>query len=472
MTLTVREYAILMRRDLYAFVQRAFHELNPQTPFLPAPYIELMVSKLEDCRSGKIRRLIINLPPRSLKSHCVSISFVAWLLGHDPSLQIIAASYGQDLADKLARDTRIVMESDWYRALFPTRLSERRAVNDFSTTAYGTRMATSVGGVLTGRGADVVIIDDPLKPDQALSEVGRKGVNEWYENTLLSRLNSKSKGCIIIVMQRLHQDDLVGHVLQREDWTVLSFPAIATDAERVLFSTPYGEQLFIREPGEALHPEREPIEALEKMRRTIGAYNFSAQYQQSPIPVSGNLVKREWLRFYDPAAERGRPSRVVQSWDTANKTSELNDYSVCTTWSVHGKDLYLIDVFRQRLNYPDLKRAVVAHAHRFNADVVLIEDKASGTQLIQDLKNDFLFGVTEYKPPAGSDKIMRLHAVTDRFENGHVFLPQTAPWLEEYIAELIGFPGTRHDDQVDLTTQALDYLREPDFLTMYMKAWS
>jgi hypothetical protein len=191
------------------------------------------------------------------------------------------------------------MEADWYRALFPTRLSARKAVNDFTTTAGGTRMATSVGGVLTGRGADVIVIDDPLKPDQALSDVGRKAVNEWYENTLLSRLNNKRTGCIIIVMQRLHQDDLVGHVLPQDDWTVLSFPSIAEELECIPFSTPYGMRRFFRQPGEALHPERESVAEYEATRRRIGLYNFSSQYQHRPIPISGNLVKREWLRFYD-----------------------------------------------------------------------------------------------------------------------------------------------------------------------------
>lgn len=166
-----------MRHDFVAFVHRAFVELNPQTQFLPAPYIDLLASRLEDCRSGKTRRLIVNLPPRSLKSHCVSISFIAWLLGHNPAVKVIAASYGQDLAEKLARDTRTVMRSSWYRALFPTRLSTRCAVDDYSTSAGGSRRATSVGGALTGLGGDFIIIDDPLKPDQALSETGRKGVN-------------------------------------------------------------------------------------------------------------------------------------------------------------------------------------------------------------------------------------------------------------------------------------------------------
>jgi predicted phage terminase large subunit-like protein len=463
-------YGSLLRRDLVAFVQRAFCELNPQGRFQSAPYIELLASRLEDCRTGKIKRLIINLPPRSLKSHSATVVFPAWLLGHDPTIEIIAASYGQDLADKLARDTRKVMESDWYRTLFSTRLSTRRAVNDFATTAGGTRMATSVGGVLTGRGAEVILIDDPQKPDEALSETGRKAVKEWYDNTLLSRLNNKSTGCIIIVMQRLHQDDLVGHVLSRDDWTVLSFPAIAEEDERIPYMTPYGPRQFVRWKGEALQPERESLHEYELMRRRIGLYNFSSQYQQQPIPVSGNLIRREWLRFYDPD-QRLQKRRIVQSWDTASKTSELNDYSACTTWSVEGDKFYLLNVFRRRLNYPDLKRAIIAQANDYHWPTVVIEDKSSGTQLIQDLRNERVVTVIEYKPPSGTDKIMQLHACSDRFENGRVFLPERAPWLDNYIAELIGFPGVKHDDQVDSTTQALDYLREPDVVAQFIRAF-
>ena len=208
------------------------------------------------------------------------------------------------------------------------------------------------------------------------------------------------------------------------------------------------------------------------MRRRIGLYNFSSQYQQRPIPVSGNLVKREWLRFYDTDGAPRKYLRVVQSWDTAAKTSELNDFSVCTTWGVDRDNYYLIDVFRRRLNYPDLKRAIVAHASRFDADQIVIEDKSSGIQLIQDLQNEGVRTVIEYKPPPGADKVMRLHACSDRFENGRVFLPRNAPWLDEYMTELVGFPGTKHDDQVDSTTQALDHLREPDLVATYIKAFS
>jgi predicted phage terminase large subunit-like protein len=469
MNLTPAEYEFILRRDLPSFIQRSFYELNPQTRFISGLHIEMMAAKLEACRQGKIKRLIINLPPRNLKSHCTTIAFVAWWLGHNPSGHVICASYGQDLSDKMARDCRTIMLSSWYQRLFPTRLSNRQAVHDFITTEQGTRMATSVGGVLTGRGADLILIDDPLKPDDALSEPRRKAVNEWYDNTLLSRLNDKANGCIIIIMQRLHQDDLVGHVLEQEPWEVLSFPAIAEEDETLEIESILGKRSFERKVGEALHPERESLAIYQAMRQTIGEYNFVSQYQQDPAPLGGAMVKTNWLKFYEPYEQPESYNRIVQSWDTANKATELSDYSVCTTWCVLYKKYYLLNVFRRRLNYPDLKRMVIQQAQRFEANAILIEDKASGTQLIQDLIFDGVLGVTEYKPPPGTDKIMRLHAQTAMIENGFVFLPRSASWLPDYIRELTGFPGTKYDDQVDSTTQFLDYIRATHSLEVWIK---
>src|SRR6202163_725033 len=338
--LSADDYRQILQLDFMSFIERSFCELNPQTPFFTAPYIELIASKLEAVRRGKVKRLIINLPPRQLKSHSASIAFVAWLLGHDTTKHVICASYGQDLADKLARDCRNIMNAAWYRELFPTRLSERKAVNDFTTTAQGTRMATSVGGVLTGRGADIIIIDDPLKPDEALSETKRRAVNEWYDNTLLSRLNDKAQGIIIIIMQRLHQDDLVGHVLGQEDWDVVRFPAIAEEDEQYVIETLFGKTEFRRAQGEALHPAREPLATLARMRESMGEYNFASQYQQSPMAKGGAVVKTSWIQYYDEA-DLPPFYAPYQSWDTATKASELSDYSVCTTCGYHDKKFHL-----------------------------------------------------------------------------------------------------------------------------------
>ena len=457
--LTAEEYACILKSDLTSFIEASFYELHPGHRLDLAPHIEVIATKLEAVRSGQTRRLIINLPPRHLKSHCVSVAFVAWLLGQDPARHVICASYGQDLADELAGACRRLMQSPLYRTLFGNVLGGRQAVNDFETIAGGRRLATSVGGVLTGRGADIIILDDPQKADEALSEASRKATHTWFDNTLLSRLNDKSKGAIIIVMQRLHQDDLVGHALEQEDWEVLSLPAIAEVDECHMIDGPLGRRFFRRKAGDILHPARESAVSLANTRRAISEFSFASQYQQNPIPLGGAIVKTEWLRMYGPGEQPARFPYILQSWDTANKSGDLNDFSVCTTWGVFKKHYYLLDISRKRLTFPDLKREVGRLAQLFSPRVILIEDKASGTQLIQDLKREGRHPITPYSPPSGADKIMRLHAQTAVFENGQVLLPKEAPWLTDYIAELTGFPGSRYADQVDSTTQALDYLQ-------------
>jgi predicted phage terminase large subunit-like protein len=352
------------------------------------------------------------------------------------------------------------MMSGWYQRIFPTRLAPyRHAVQEFITTRQGYRLATSTGGVLTGRGADLILIDDPSKPEEALSDARRKTTNEWYLNTLYSRLNDKFGGAIVIIMQRLHEDDLVGHVLGQEAWEVVSFPAIAEADEVHAIETIWGPRCFARRPGEALHPAREPLLVLQNIRRTIGEYNFAGQYQQSPAPLGGGLVKTEWFKRYSETDRPARFERMVQSWDTANKATELSDFSVCTTWGIRGKDLFLLGVFRRRLEYPALKRAVREQQNLYHATEILIEDRASGTQLIQELIADGCYGVTRYQPDC--EKIMRLHAQTAMIENGFVHIPESAPWLAEYLHEMTVFPNGKHDDQVDSTAQFLDWFKKP-----------
>src|SRR5437867_2086698 len=387
--LTRAEYETLLRQDLGTFAARCFQDLNPQTELAMNWHLEVIAAKLTAVQEGGIRRLIINLPPRHLKSLLASIAFPAWYLGHDPSAQILCVSYAQDLADKLARDCRGIMMSPWYQRIFPTRLApHRQAVQEFITTRQGYRLATSTGGVLTGRGADIILIDDPSKPEEALSDARRNATNEWFLNTLYSRLNDKGRGAIVIIMQRLHEDDLVGHVLGQEPWEVVSFPAIAEADAVHEIATIGGPQHFTRRPGEALHPAREPLATLAHIRRTIGEYNFAGQYQQSPAPLGGGLVKAEWFKRYKASEQPESFDRIVQSWDTANKATELSDFSVCTTWGIKQKNLYLLHVLRKQLEYPDLRRAVRQQQQLFSASVVLIEDKASGTQLIQELKSE------------------------------------------------------------------------------------
>ena len=469
MELNQTELDVLLRQDLTTFIARTFAHLDPQTRYSHNWHIDLLADRLTRVFKGDLRRLIITVPPRSLKSICASVAFPAWVLGRDPSKRIICASYGQELSNKLARDTAAVMGSDWYQRAFSTRLaSQRSAAADFETTQRGGRMATSVGGVLTGRGGDIVIIDDPVKPDEALSEAQRQAANDWFDNTLYTRLNDKRTGAIVIIMQRLHLDDLVGHVLEKEAWEVVNLPAIAQDDEQWQYGTAFGCFQYTRMAGDLLHPDREPRNVLDAVRAALGEYSFSAQYLQAPVPLGGGIIKAGWLRYYTPEEKPEKFDTIVQSWDTANKESELADYSVCTTWGVKGKKVYLLHVMRRRMQYPDLKRAVVTQAETWNARAVLIEDKASGIQLVQELR-ETLSRVKGIK--CEGDKLMRMLAQTPEIENGNILLPIEAPWLAEYVQELTTFPRAKYDDQVDSTAQAIKWItgegREPGLLVYY-----
>ena len=374
----------------------------------------------------------------------------------------MCVSYAQDLADKHARDCLSVVSSDWCQKLFPMmRLSEqRRAISEFTATLNGSRIATSVGGVVTGLGADTIVIDDPLKPEEALSETRRKAANEWVGHTLRSRLNNQRSGVIILVMQRLHEDDLVGYVQQQsgEQWEVLSFPAVAEEQQTYSWKTPLGRFQHSRAVGDVLHPERKSFEQLEVLRRALGEYHYSAQFQQNPAPLGGGLVKEEWFRRYRPSDLPEKWDRVLQSWDCANKPTQMADYSVCTTWGLKNNRKYLMHVWRKQVDYPGLKRAVQEQCNLYQPNVILIEDRASGTQLIQELREAGVSAVTSYK--SNLDKIMRLSAQTGEIENGLVYLPEEAHWLAEYLHELKTFPKARYDDQVNSTSQALEWLKQ------------
>jgi hypothetical protein len=226
------------------------------------------------------------------------------------------------------------------------------------TTLGGSRYATSVGGTLTGRGADLIIVDDPLKAEEAMSEPSRKRVIEWYAGTLVSRLNDKEKGPVVVIMQRLHENDLAGYLREHGSWHHFDLPDIAV--EDSVIEVGQGKRIS-RRRGEVLHPERESKAALDRIKAEIGSLMFSAQYQQRPVPIEGNLIRRNWFRFYDELPQAAPAGWIAQSWDIATMTGETNDFSVCTTWHMIRGDYYLVDVFRDRLQYPDLIPSLVDH---------------------------------------------------------------------------------------------------------------
>ncbi|HEU5048592.1 MAG TPA: phage terminase large subunit [Rickettsiales bacterium] len=448
-------YNAILRNSLASFIEKTYYTVAASQAYVRNWHILLIADALERCERGEIKRLIINLPPRSLKSVCASVAFPAWLLGRDPRRRIICVSYSDELAGKHARDCRSMIESSRYKRVFPfTRLNpHKRSEGEFETTCGGCRISTSVGGTLTGRGGSFIIIDDPLKPQDALSDTRRNNVNQWYNNTLFSRLDNKETGCIIIVMQRIHLDDLVGFVQQNEEWTVLNLPAIAINDEVHCLSN--GEKLK-RAAGVVLNPTLESAATLAGIKANMGSYNFSAQYQQEPVPDSGNIIKWEWFRTYDelPVRQSGR-DRIIMSCDTAMKAHDGSDYSAFIIAREIDRRLYILDVFRDKLDFPQLRRKILELMGEFNVHTLLIEDKGSGTALIQQLYRDGI-GAIAYEPKG--DKKDRAVTQSAYIEGGQVHIPEYASWLDDFRQEIVAFPYGRNDDQVDALSQLIDWL--------------
>jgi predicted phage terminase large subunit-like protein len=454
--MTILEQAFhdaILRKDLDWFLRRCFMTLNPGFPYLPNWHIAAIGYQLERIRRGEITRLIINMPPRHLKSLTVSVAFAAWLLGHEPWRRIFVISYGNELSSKHASDFRSIVESAWYRRAFPAMRISRSLEFEVSTTARGFRISTSVYGTLTGLGGDVFIIDDPQKPVDAQSDTQRNRLNQWVSNTLMSRLDSKETGIIIVVQQRVHLNDLSGYLMESGGWEVLSLSAIAEEGETIAI----GDRKFHRRrAGEALHPELESLESLKALQRQIGSDVWAAQYQQCPVPPGGAMIRREWLRYYNLLPERTYRAKIIQSWDTASKDGAQNDWSVCTTWMLVDKHYYLIDIVRGRYDYPRLKATAIELAQKYRPHNVLIEDASTGTALAQELKS-IHFGGAVRLVPIERDKIGRLYVNQAKFEAGLVLFPRGAPFLPALEAELLAFPHGKTDDQVDSITQALSY---------------
>ena len=451
------EHARALCRDDFGFFSRGgMKTLLPNVDIKWNWHNDLIANRLEDVVLGRCRRLIINMPPRYGKSLMGSVFLPAWVLGRDPSAQILCASYAQGLSEKMARDMRRLMNNLWYQSIFGTRLVSRRArLRELCTTGGGTRLATSVDGSVTGRGGNLVIIDDPLKPGEAHSNTQRQAANQWFDNTVSSRLDDKEAGGIILIMQRLHEDDLAGHLLAKGGWEHLTLPILAEEDEVHRIRTPLGARVHRRAQGELLHPERESLECVMATQKEMGSYEFAAQCQQSPAPAGGGMVKVEWFRDYDPD-QRPAFSHIMQSWDTASKDGKDNDYSVCTTWGMAGDEVWLLDVFQRRFLYPELKRKVRELAALHKAGTVLIEEAGSGIQLVQELRTEGFARIEGVK--VSISKTQRLEAQTARIEAGKVRIPATAHWREAYLAEFEMFPNGRFDDQVDSTAQALAWI--------------
>lgn len=365
----------------------------------------------------------------------------------------------QGLARALGGDFRRLVSHLTFAEIFPGfRLDPaKNTETEVRTTAGGYRLATTVGGTLTGRGADLIVIDDPLNAVNAYSASEREKVNHWFDTALLSRIDNRDMGAIIVVMQRLHEADLTGHLLEKGGWREFLLPARNIDGDRSFPLLTGGTHLW--PAGADLIPSRLPAAIQQELITSMGEAAFSAQYLQRPVPAGGNIVKTEWFQFYTSAPERGDLRYLVHSYDVATRPSQAADYTVCTVWGMtHRGDYYLLDCRRVRVAFPDLLRLARELSRLHPPTHVLVEDAANGTALYQELQRERGYTAELIRPK--HDKEARLHAATPAIEAGRVHLPTTGPWRVAYLAELTGFPGTRHDDQVDSTSQFLNWAEE------------
>ena len=447
-------FCALQRQHMAPFVWRAFGELHPGTPFEPNWHIDAMCKALEDVYHGTTRRLLITVPPRHLKSICTTVGFSAWALGKSPSLKIITASYGNRLAEEHMHSFRQLIETPWYQRLFPhVQIDPRRnRASEIKTTSQGARYSVSKGGSITGIGADILIVDDLLKAGDAYSEAERESADQFFRETLLSRLDDKLTGRVIVIQQRLHEDDIAGRLIRQGDYAHLNLPAIAQ--ERQTFDLGFG-RTHVREPGDLLFEAREPRSVLDDLRREMGEQAFNAQYQQNPIPPNGGMVRWDWFPTYDERPARETFSKIVQSWDTGMSAQPDSDYSVCLTFGFANRCWHLLDVYRRQLDFPDLAREVRRLQDDWQADTVIIEKQGAGTSLLQDLRRDRP-GRAIYRAHTPTlSKEERLRGQTPKLESGLIAVPSAAPWCAELRHELQGFPFARHDDRVDALSQFL-----------------
>ncbi len=453
----------ILRKSFSSFVQKCFYELNPSETFIKGAYIDLLCDQIQNMIEGENQKLIINLPPRYLKSVICSIALPAFILGYNPSAKIMCISYGEELASKLAADCKSVMEADWYKALFPeTRIrTDKKSVMDFETTNHGGRFATTISGAVTGRGADWIIIDDPLKPIDAFSDTQREKVNDLYGNTVNSRLNNKNTGRILVVMQRLHAHDLSGFLFENDpDFKSIVLPLIAEKDEKWQIKNRITKMImtYERKKGELLHPEREGEKVVNSYRNSMSSFVFSAQYQQNPMPIDSGMIKKEWMQYYQ---QQPYFAAIILSWDTATKTLERNAYSACVVLGI-GRDqkYYLLEVFRSRLDFPELTRKVLEMSDKYEQiaqgrTITLIEDASSGTSLYQMLKGRI---ASLKSVSCKGSKEQRFDIVTLKTEQGDLLFPgKYEAWFKNFEDEFLAFPNSLFKDQCDALSQALNY---------------
>jgi phage terminase large subunit-like protein len=446
------------RADFWCFVELMFPVLYPGQKLVYAPYLELIATLLMRVATRKYRNVIINLPPRHMKSALTSILYTAWRLGCDPTVKFICISYGDDLAHDLSAQTRKIMRSPLYKQIFPQTILDKTAVDHFRTTMGGHRYATAVGSDITGFGADEIIIDDPIQPEEALSERVKQQVRDWVDSSARTRFNDPSTGALVLVMHRLATDDLSGTMEPTADFH-LKLPLIAEKLDKFTY---LDRTIMYREPGEPLNPGRMSKEECEKLRSRLPARVFKPQYQQQPTDDGSGFCSIDRLSRYDEAPPF---EAIIHSWDIA-LTKDGGDYTVCAKFGLardrDGEDiLYLTGIVRIQVELPDVRQSMVSLDAIEKPAVIILDGNGIGKGVYQDLwRNGFrhlLAGESMTSSASDNLKVQRFSEGLFNLYDGRVRLPNAMPGLDPLLKEIAAFPGGKYDDQVDALSYVAAY---------------
>jgi len=450
----------LAEKSLRSFIEAAWPVVEPGRQFAGNWHIDSICSHLEAVTRGEILRLVINVPYRTSKSTIVSVMWPVWVWLQDPTRRFLTGSHKDALSVRDCLKSRRIISSAWFKTCWGDRFRftpDQNQKTRYENNRTGCRTAFGMTSGVTGEGGDILIIDDPHNAKQAMfSDVERRNTLDTFDQELFTRLNDPKKSAIVIIMQRLHEDDLAGHVLKDRGWEHLCFPMEYEPARKCI--TCLGIQDPREKEGELLWPDRFDREWLEGQKRVLGTFGTAGQLQQSPVPSSGGLVRLDWFRNYRVMPSKDQWIEVIQCWDTAQKADELlNCPWVCGTWVRTKTGYYLVDVLREWMTYPQGKRMVKSLAEKFNPQIILIEDKSTGSCLLQELPLETTFPLLPFEPE--SDKITRLAVETPAIEAGNVWLPDSSPWLSDFLLEIGNFPLGATMDQADMLSMALKYFR-------------
>ncbi len=448
------------RRSFYEFCKAAWPVIEPGVEYVDGWVVRAVCAHLQAAAEGKIRHLLINIPPRHSKSTITSVLFPAWLWTRDKSKKFLYSSYAERLAIRDSVKTRRLVESDWYRLHFPgtETTSDQNEKRNFELEGGGIRMSVGVNGQGTGYGGDFVICDDPHSVKDSISDTVRESQVDWWFQTMSTRLNDPKTGCRVVIMQRLHEADLSGELLKRGGYCHLNLPA---EFEGNKQPNALGWVDPRTQIGELLWPERfGPVE-IAALKADLGSYQAAGQLQQRPSPAEGGLVKRNWWKFYDEL-----PANLTNwliSVDAAFNGNADSDFVVMQVWAKTGALYYLVDQERGQWDFPTTKKRFRDLCDRYpQANKKVVERKANGAAIIDSLRTS-IPGIIGEVPH--ESKEARVHAVSPTIESGNVLLPNpdTHPWVGSLIEEFAQFPNGAHDDMVDCTTQALKHLRTSTF---------